>query len=183
MMKKQILSILVILFIFNNVICQEDIKSKYPIDEETQLITFQEVVQEEGTKNELFNRCINWLNNFYNNPVSVTKVRDNKTGKIKGNHRFRLNYFDKDGNKLDGAMVLYSFVIELKDGRYRYTITDFVLKKTSRYPAEKWLDKSDPAYNPQWNKYLKQLADFVAEWSENLKMKMKPAPEKVEEEW
>jgi hypothetical protein len=128
-MKKQILSTLVILFIFNNVFCQEDIKSKYPIDIETQLITYQEVVQEEGTKNELFNRCINWLNNFYNNPVSVTKVRDNKTGKIRGNHRFRLNYFDKDGNKLDGAMVLYSFVIELKDGRYRYTITDFVLKK------------------------------------------------------
>ena len=182
-MKKQILSTLVILFIFNNVFCQEDIKSNFPIDIETQLITYQEVVKEEGTKDELFNRCINWLNNFYNNPVSVTKVRDNKTGKIKGNHRFRIYYFDKDGNKLDGGMVLYSFVIELKDGRYRYTITDFVLKKTSRYSVEKWFDKSDPAYNPQWNKYLEQIADFVAGWTENLKMKMKPAPKKVEEEW
>ncbi|MCK4361100.1 MAG: hypothetical protein KAV70_05095 [Bacteroidales bacterium] len=48
-MKKQILSTLVILFIFNNVFCQEDIKSNFPIDIETQLITYQEVVKEEGT--------------------------------------------------------------------------------------------------------------------------------------
>jgi len=49
--------------------------------------------------------------------------------------------------------------------------------------VEKWLDKSDPAYNKQWDSYLEQIADFVDKWSESLKKKMMPEMEKTKDDW
>lgn len=161
----------------------ENTSSIVPIDEETQLITFREVIEEEGsTKEELFNRCINWLNNYYANPVAVTKIRDFASGKIEGRHQFRITY-EEEGYEQNAGMILYTFVIEFKDGRYRYTLTDFLLRQASRYPIEKWLDKSDPAYNDQWNSYIRQVREFTKEWKASLEASMQPEPEVVEEEW
>ena len=186
-MKKYIISFLLILFIFpftNKLKAQIDNPSIVPVDKVTGLITYREVVEVEGTNKKLFNRCISsWLNNFYTNPPAVTNLRDAATGKITGNHRFRITQTDKKGNTINAGMILYSFTIELKDGRYRYTLTDLLLKRPSRYPIENWFDKSDPAYNPQWNIYLKQIDEFVKSWIENLKEKMQPEPKAIEEEW
>ena len=135
-------------------------------------------------KKELFYRCISsWLNEVYTNSPNVTSVRDAATGKITGNHRFRIYQTNNKGNKINAGMILYSFTIELKDGRYRYTLSDLLLKRPSRYPIENWFDKSDPAYNPQWNVYLKQIDEFVKSWIANLKEKMQPEPKVIEEEW
>ena len=50
-------------------------------------------------------------------------------------------------------------------------------------PVEKWLDRSDPEYNKQWDSYLDQIVEFVNNWRENLKEKMHPEPEKVKDDW
>ncbi len=60
------------------------ISSGLPIDEVTKLITYQEVVQEVGDKDSFFNSAIGWINEYYPNPVDVTKTRDPQTGKIEG---------------------------------------------------------------------------------------------------
>jgi hypothetical protein len=81
-------------------------------------------------------------------------------------------------------MVLYTFKIEFKEGRYRYSVYDFLVKKISRYPMENWLNKTDPDYSPNWDEYLKQIDTFVREeWVPSLKTHMKPEIKKVEEEW
>jgi len=154
-----------------------------PVDTETNRVKFQGVVEEEGDKYELFKRSIYWLNGFYKDPVRVTSVRDKETGKIVGRHRFRIYYWDKDSIKHIGGMINYTFTVEMKDDRYRYTIDEIILKSTTNIPVEKWLDKSDPAYDPRWDAYLVQIADFVNNWSNTLEEKMKPEPEKVEDEW
>lgn len=154
-----------------------------PVDTDTQLIKFQNVVEEPGDQNELFKRCIYWLNGYYKDPVRVTSVRDKPSGKIIGHHRFRIYYWDKDSIKHTGGMIHYTFTIELKENRYRYTINELVLKSQTNIPVEKWLDKNDPAYDPRWDSYLKQIADFVNAWSANLEEKMKPEPEKKEDVW
>ncbi len=50
-------------------------------------------------------------------------------------------------------------------------------------PVEKWLDKSDPAYDPRWDSYLQQIALYVQNWGSSLKEMMGPEPEKKEDSW
>jgi hypothetical protein len=154
------------------------------LDPDTEMITYQEVVEVEGTKDELFNRGSTWLRIFYANPMSVSRVRDQASGLIRGQHQVRVNHTDEDGNKVESEMVLYSFKIEFKDNRYRYTVYDFLVKRISRYPLENWLNKQDPDYSQKWDDYLKQIDAYIREeWVPSLKANMKPEVEKVEEEW
>ncbi len=157
--------------------------TRFPIDEETGSITYQEVVNEAGTKDEFFNRAIGWINVYYPNPVDVTKTRDPETGIIKGLHRFKIQSTDIEGNQVDAGIVQYEFALEFKEGRYRYTLTDFVLKDQSRIPVEKWLDKKDPSYSPDWEGFLDQLYDFSHEWIKSLKEGMKPKGKIKDDEW
>jgi hypothetical protein len=154
-----------------------------PIDEQTQKIKFKEVVDEEGTKDELFNRCVYWLNSFYKDPTRVTTIRDLPTGKIAGRHQFRIYYYAEDSVKMRAGLVRYNFTIEFKDNRYRYTIDEMVLKSTTNLPLEKWLDQDDPAYDPRWEQYLRQVVGYVDNWSTTLKEKMKPEKKKEEDDW
>ncbi len=154
-----------------------------PVDSETNKVKFQGIVEEEGTKYELFKRSIYWLNKTYKDPVRVTSIRDKETGKIVGRHRFRLYYWDRDSIKHIGGMINYTFTVEMKDNRYRYTIDEIILKSKTNIPVEKWLNKDDPAYDYRWDQYLIQIKDFVNNWSNNLEEKMGPEPEKVVDEW
>lgn len=156
----------------------------YPIDEATGLITYKEVVQEPGIKDTLFNRGAAWLHTFYSNPWDAAKTRDQSTGLIRIQHQFRIYDFGPDGSKTDAGMILYSAKIEFKDDRYRVQIDNFVYKQISRYPVEKWLDKSAPDYNPKWESYLAQI-DFFArtELIGSLKKGMKPGKQFKEEDW
>ncbi len=160
----------------------QDKKLEIPLETETGLIKFKEVVDEEGTKDELFNRCVYWLNDFYKDPTRITTIRDVPTGKIVGQHQFRI-YYNEDDVKKDAGMVKYTFVIEFKDSKYRYTIDKLLLKSRTNLPVEKWLDKNDPAYDPRWDSYLQQIAEYVQNWSGSLKEKMKPEPKKAKDDW
>lgn len=176
--------ILFVLFLTGYSALSQNMKPIIPIDTETNKIKFQAVVDEKGSKEELFNRSVYWLNDYYKDPVRITSIRDVETGKIEGTHHFRIYYWDEDSIKHIGGMINYTFVLEFKENRYRYTITELLLKSRTFLPVEKWLDKSDPAYNKQWDSYLEQIATFVNEWSENLMDHMKPEPEeKVEDDW
>lgn len=173
-----------VFFVSVAVQAQEEVKPSFiPIDNETQRIKFQDVVEEEGTQNELFKRVVYWLNDYYKDPVRITSVRDKATGKFVGSHRFRIYYWDADSIKHIGGMITYTFTIEVKDNRYRYTIDELLLKSQTNLEVERWLDKTDPAYDPRWDSYLDQIADFVQNWSDTLKEKMKPEVEKKEDEW
>lgn len=154
-----------------------------PVDEQTNQIRFKEVIEEEGTREELFNRCVYWLNDFYKDPTRVTTLRDVPSGKIAGRHQFRIYYYNEDSVKINAGMVKYQFTIEFKEDRYRYTIDELLLKSTTDLPLEKWLDKDDPAYDPRWEQYLQQVVDYVDDWSSSLKEKMKPEPVQEEDDW
>jgi len=175
---KNNITLILLLFTFSISLVAQNSKA-LPIDEETGLITYQEVVEEKGTKQEYFNRAIGWINGFYKNPVDVTKTRDPQSGIIKGIHRFKIKNTDEDGFSTDAGVVQYQFILQFKDGRYRYTLDEFVLRQASKIPAEKWLNKSDP----QSKSYLKQIDKFAQDWIESLKEGMKPKVEKNDDEW
>jgi hypothetical protein len=167
---------------FSNLMAQTE-TSALPIDDVTKLITYQEVVQEEGDKESFFNRAIGWINEYYPNPVDVTKTRDPQTGKIEGLHRFKIKNTDAEGLVTDAGVVQYEFTLEFKEGRYRYIMTNFVFKQNSRIPVEKWMNKNDPQYNMNWDSYLQQTDEFAKSWIESLKVGMKPKPAAKDDEW
>ena len=122
-----------------------------------------------------------WFNYYYTNPTSVFKIQDKVNGKIEGTGRMDIFYYDDKGNKLNAGVIIYNICIEFKENRYRYTVTDFNLKKASRFPIEKWLNKEDPAYNPQWNNYLYQVDTTLQRLTSTLIEKMKLLEEKKDE--
>lgn len=161
---------------------QEVALPDFPIDKDTQLITYQEVVQEPGTADELYIRCIDWINKSYKNPADVCKVRNRESQVIEILHRIELFNYDGDA-KLNAGIVNYTLKLEFKPGRYRYTITDLTLRQASRYPVERWFDKSDKMYSPLWDSYLVQIDTYVKNLINDLKAGMAPVPEKQEVKW
>jgi len=153
-----------------------------PVDAESKLISYKEVVTVAGTPTELFNRAIEWVNKQYKNPADATKVRNPATGIIDIIHRIELVRDDK-GISRPAGIVDYSLKIELKEGRYRYTITNFNLKDVSRQPIERWMDKNDKSYVPEWEGYLTQVNDFTLKLIESLKAGMQPPVVKKVDQW
>jgi hypothetical protein len=154
-----------------------------PVDEATGLITYKEVIQQEGSKDTLYNRGASWLHTFYSNPWEVAKVRDQSSGLIKIQHQFPIYDYDALGVKSAAGMILYNAKIEFKENRYRIQIDNFVYKQISRYPVEKWLDKTSPDYNLNWESYLSQINGFCNDLINSLKIKMLPAKQIKEEVW
>lgn len=154
-----------------------------PVNEDTGLITYQEVVETKGNPNELYNRAIAWVNSFYVNPSSATRVRNPENGIIDILHRFRLTYDDNSSVQRDAGLVSYELLLELRDGRYRYTMSNFTLRQASRFPVERWLDKTDRAYNPNWDIYLTQVDEFARNLIESLRLGMEPEVIIEEDDW
>jgi hypothetical protein len=146
-----------------------------PVDNDTKKITYKDVVTQEGTPKILYQRAVSWISSFYSNPSEVVKVRDTINSAIELKHRIKVWNYDKKGNKTTEAdLVEYNMKIEFKEGRYRYTITDFNVKRVSKYPLERWMDKSDPDYSASCDSYLKQIDDEIQNVLKNLKEGMKP---------
>jgi hypothetical protein len=182
-MMKQILFLLLVALTYGQAGGQDQ-EINMPLDEKTGLITYQEVVEVQGTKDELFNRCSSWLHTFYANPWEATKVRDQATGLIKIEHQFRIYNYDEAGVKTEAGMILYKVKLEFKQDKYRYTIDDLLLKQLSRYPLENWLDKTRQDYDTRYLDYLKQIDTYFRdELIKTLKEAMVPKEEIKEAEW
>jgi hypothetical protein len=180
-MKKIFISVLALILSGFSFGQQSQPVANLPVDPDTKLIMFREVVNQEGKQDILYDRGASWFSSFYKSPVSVLKIQDKVNGKIEGNGRFSIYYFDEQGNKRDGGIVAYDIKLELKENKFRYTLVNFNLKTTSKFPLEKWLNKSDPAYNQQWDVYLYQVDTTMQSLVRNLKEGMKPKVIKKDE--
>lgn len=147
-----------------------------PFDENTQKIKFQAAVKTSNTEEYCWNQCISWLNSFYTNAASVTSVRDYSSKKIIGTH-----YIALDGK--DAPMINYTFTIEIRPGRYRYTVTDFTIKGADKTPIDGWVNSGANGGDAKRGLYLDQIAKFVDEWAASLDKKMNFVKKQVEEEW
>ncbi len=160
---------------------QKQASPNLPIDPDSKKIVYREVVNQEGTAGYLYDKAVEWFRAYYVNPISVFNVQDRVNGKIEGTGRMSIYYFDNQGTRIMGGQVIYSIKLDFKENKYRYTLTDFTLKSASRYPLEKWLNKSDPAYNPQWDNYLYQVDTTMQRLITTLKAGMKPTVKKKDE--
>ena len=155
-------------------------QSNLPIDEKTKKITFRKVINTVGTEDEVFNRIYSgFMNSYYKSPSTILQQNDGRT--MKGKHQMQLN--NGDPVKSKWPWITYRFIIEVREGRVRYTLTDFMQKTQSNHPCEEWMDKEDPLYQPVWDSYLEQIVAFGEDWGKLFEEKLVPEQVIEEEEW
>jgi hypothetical protein len=158
---------------------------KMPMDEETKLVTYGGVIEENASKNELYKRAINFFVANYKNPADVLKKQDEGAGEIEGIARFKIfNPEGKDGIKTEAGLVSYSINMKFKDGRYKYEFTKINWKSNSYFGIEKWMDKNSPSYQPNYDFYLIQTDEQIRELEGKLKEAMKvPSEKEKKSDW
>jgi len=142
-----------------------------PMDN-TNKITYEEVVDVPGkSADEIYKKIMNWFQTYYKNPGEVIRENDSLKRSITGKPRFRIqNPPDKEGTKSDAGLVQYTITIAAKDGRFKYTLTDFNWKGNSYYACEKWYDTALPSHTPAMNDYLLQTDNYAKSTIGNFKI-------------
>lgn len=92
-------------------------------------LTYTEVIQVDSiSKNELYNRAKLWLATAYNSANDVLQIDDKDAGQIIGKAIIRYNPTVLFGSGETKGSIKYTVKIFLKEGRYKYEITDFIHK-------------------------------------------------------
>lgn len=158
---------------------------RFPVNEETKLITYEKVVTVEETKrDEIFERAVLWANTFYKNPTDVIREKNPEAGKIVCKARFKIsNPPDKEGFATDAGVVQYTLTILFKDFKYKYEITEINWKQLSYYPIERWMDSTSPSYNKSYAHYLQFTDEKVKEILADLEKNLANKPKKEKKDW
>jgi hypothetical protein len=120
------ISLLAILLLLCFTAAAQDWKNPLPIDSASQKITYEGVVQVPGaTQLELYSRALNWFNTYFGPEVARLEVADISGGRLAANGYAPFDYIPF-GKVMTWAMWR-TIKIEVKEGRYRYTITNFRL--------------------------------------------------------
>lgn len=110
-------------------------------------IIFTEVVKVDSniTKDELYKRARLWYADAFKNSKEVLQISDKESGELVGKALFSYysNYFTGSGATI--GSVKYTIKIYVKNGRYKYEITDFVHEayRTNERPKNIGLIMSD----------------------------------------
>ncbi len=116
--KKTVLSLCFALFSFVAIQAQG-----LPIDPETKKVLYQETVSNDSlTKDVLFERAQAWLKHFYKSDKFDMKDIANSRLVKEGYFSIKLTYDFKYKSENN---VSYNITISCKEGKYRYSITDF----------------------------------------------------------
>jgi hypothetical protein len=97
-----------------------------PLDTVSKQVSYASVVETPGTKDELYTKARAWFATAFKDSKSVIQMDDKESGKligkgiVLGNIRDALNITTLGTFKLN-----YTVYITVKDGKYRYEITEF----------------------------------------------------------
>ena len=107
---------------------QDQVLSKLPIDSVTNKLMFSEVVKLDSTKKiELYSRAREWFVKTYNSADDVLQMDDKESGKLLGK-AFNDITFESIMGSMFTTRMFYTVKIYIKDGRYKYEITDIYYK-------------------------------------------------------
>jgi len=151
-----------------------------PVDDETGLFTYKEVITQTGTKEILYDRGLAWVRKQYRNPSEVLGQRSPEEGFITGKANIRIHNVNKKGEKTPAGLVTYQFRIEFKENRYRYVFFDFQFKADSKFPLERWINETK-YQTPAYQAYLEEVNKHIEDTIESLLEGMKPVAVKKDE--
>jgi hypothetical protein len=156
-----------------------------PVDKISKLITYTDVVPVKGISTKvLYKRAFDWFNKYYKNPTDVIRESDSTKGTIVGKSRFKIsNAPDKKGLRTDAGLIMYTIKVNIREGRFKYEITELNQKALSYTPLEPWLDTTSKTYTPAYVGYLEQIDTQLRETIESLKTAMTTTPPVKKDDW
>lgn len=159
---------------------------KLPINSETKLVTYTNVVTATGFgKGELYDKAFAWLSGYYKNPADVLREKDRDAGTMLIKARFKIfSPLDKkSGVAAPAGDVQYSLILDFKEGKFRYTLTEINWKQASYYPIERWMDKTSSSNNVNADYYLQQTDENCKKVIADLVKTMTTAAAVKKDDW
>ena len=156
-----------------------------PVDDVSKLITYKKVVSVNDIKKDsLYKKGLSWFFSYYKNPRGVIKSQNPADGKIIGRPQFKiLNPPDKNGTESMNGIIYYTITTSYKDGKCKIEIADINLEQASKFPIEKWLDKSQKTYTTAYNYFLKQINDYMKKTVKSFEDAMTAVPISKNDGW
>ncbi len=159
-----------------------------PIDSISHKIDFTEVVKVDGaSKDDLYIKAREWFAKTFVSAQKVIQMDDKDAGKIIG--RGTARGVESSFLSPVSFTLYYTVSITMKDGRYRYEITDFEYQddptKYELSPSKHVLDliatdpkhkKKDGTYRDLWNGYLQKVFTTAESISASLKNTLSQKP-------
>jgi hypothetical protein len=156
-----------------------------PIDSATGKIAYSEVVYVDSlaNKEELYSKAREWFAKAYKSSTNVIQMEDKESGKIVGKALMQV-YHKALGSNYESGYINYTISIYLKDGRYKYEVTDFYHTGESfsggRIPdygaCEKMINTTDKTMGisnqKNYNQYLYQMDNHIKDLIADLKSAM-----------
>lgn len=97
----------------------------FPVDKETSKISYTEVVGIQGvSKAELYARGATWFAKTYGSSKAVLEISDKEDGKLMGKALTEVSFKNPPLGTRYGGLVNYTITVQVKDDKYKYTITD-----------------------------------------------------------
>lgn len=189
-MKKALLILLLICPIL--VFAQKE-TPKMPIDPATGKINYSEVVKVDSStsKQELYSRGREWFAKAYNSSNNVLQMDDKDNGKLVG--KALIKVYHKFLGEHPSGYINYTIALYLKDGRYKYEITNFhhtgqIVSAKSTIPdygpCEGMINTQKAMYQGVFNYYLVQTDKDITALIADLKAFMaKPSQGTVKSDW
>jgi hypothetical protein len=154
-----------------------------PLDPETKKVVFTETVTLDSlSKDQLYERSIEWLTNYYK--TSTFDVNDKANGKTgtEGNFSISLTY---DFKYKSENIVTYNILINQKDGKYRYSLADFSIYSVktgpkSTQPVETAFQKFTTVNKKE---FLSQFDNQVKLITDDLRTTIQSGKVKDKNEW
>lgn len=131
-MKKNILicillSLSFIMFSEKKVWKDPNAKGLFPLDTNGKIVYTEVIEMQNVTKDALYSRAYEWFTKAFNSAQNVIQMQDKENGKIIGKGIFDdINSPGPLGMAGVKGYVKFTISIYLKDGKYKYEITDFV---------------------------------------------------------
>ena len=151
---------------------------EWPVPIEDGEVIYQEVVEApDMTAEKIYKRAVAWANSYYTR--FPKKIKNKKEGELlEWRHEFRM-----DPNSMESSIIKYTAKIQFKEERYRYTIEDLHMPRSSyRYKIEYWMDPQKREQEDAM-KDLKTVDTRVKEIINDMKRYIKQPPVEEKDEW
>ncbi len=161
-------------------------KESMPINEQTGKIQYQQVVHADGTTRELFFRAVTWMNQYWGNARGMITRQDASNGILEAEVKFDIDprdnhmLLDEQGEEKRAS---YMLTLQLRDGRYRYTIEQVKLLRKKPFPLENWMNPQSDQYESRNIHVLQYIHQEIQTVIESMKQGMSPEEEYDDDDW
>lgn len=162
-------------------------------------LTYTDVVKVDNVpKDALYSRAISWFATSYNNSKAVLQLENRIEGQIIGKATMPYNPTVYATSARTIGVINYTIKIFLKDGRYKYEITDFIHVPTGSNDCSGLsfgiitTNTTSPIQqkgqfknwnNKVWNDIQNQIENNITPLIENLELKMNQKTEINNDNW